>query len=154
MWRSKNRLPSGEAIPLAGRLAALADVFDRRSIRQLIRTAEILDNDRIRVDDGEPVAAGSVKYLHSMFLMRRQAKGLFTLDTKSGHPNHYLVCTVTGVAPYVSMARTLAWEAERGTLPGIRLVVLHAASRSWELAYHDELTHLAQTFPWIETSPW
>ena len=87
------------------------------------------------------------------FRMRRQAKGLFTLDTKSGHPNHYLVCTVTGVAPYVSMARTLAWEAERGTLPGIRLVVLHAASRSWELAYHDELTHLAQTFPWIAYIP-
>jgi hypothetical protein len=51
-----------------------ADVFDRRSIRQLIRTAEILENDRIRVDDGEPVAAGSVKYLHSMFLMRREAR--------------------------------------------------------------------------------
>jgi hypothetical protein len=51
-----------------------ADVFDRRSIRQLIRTAEILENNRIRVDDGEPVAAGSVKYLHSMFLMRREAR--------------------------------------------------------------------------------
>ena len=51
-----------------------ADVFDRRSIRQLIRTAEVLENDRIRVDDGEPVAAGSVKYLHSMFLMRREAR--------------------------------------------------------------------------------
>ncbi len=50
------------------------DVFDRRSIRQLIRTAEILENDRIRVDDGEPVTAGSVKILHSMFLMRREAR--------------------------------------------------------------------------------
>src|SRR6266581_4361480 len=45
-------------------------------------------------------------------LMRRQAKGLFTLDAKSGHTRHYLVSTVTGVAPYVSMARTLAQEAE------------------------------------------
>jgi hypothetical protein len=51
-----------------------ADVFDRRSIRQLIRTAEILEHDRIRVDEGEPVAAGSVSYLKSMFLMRREAR--------------------------------------------------------------------------------
>ena len=51
-----------------------ADVFDRRSIRQLIRTAEVLENDRIRIDDGEPVTAGSVKFLHSMFLMRREAR--------------------------------------------------------------------------------
>src|SRR5207245_2843582 len=47
-------------------------------------------------------------------LVRKQAKGLFVLDGKSGHRQHYLVSTVTGVAPYVSMARTLALEAEGG----------------------------------------
>jgi hypothetical protein len=51
-----------------------ADVFDRRSIRQLIRTAEILENDRIRIDEGELLPAGSVPYLKSMFLMRREAR--------------------------------------------------------------------------------
>jgi hypothetical protein len=51
-----------------------ADVFDRRSLRQLIRTAEILEHDRIRIDEGGPVAAGSVPYLKSMFLMRREAR--------------------------------------------------------------------------------
>ena len=40
-------------------------------------------------------------------LMRKAAKGLFTLDTKSGRTNHLLVCTVTGVAPFVSYVRTL-----------------------------------------------
>jgi predicted Zn finger-like uncharacterized protein len=51
-----------------------ADVFDRRSIRQLIRTAEILENDRIRIDEGELLPAGSVPYLKSMFLMRRESR--------------------------------------------------------------------------------
>jgi len=87
------------------------------------------------------------------FLMRRQAKGLFTLDSKSGHPQHYLVCTVTGIAPYVSMVRTLALEADKGTPVAIRLVVLQAASRSWELVYHDEFTRLAKAHPWLEYIP-
>ena len=64
--------------------------------------------------------------------MRRQAKGLFTLDAKSGHTHHYLVSTVTGVAPYVSMARTLAQEAEAGKPVSQELVMLQAASRSWD----------------------
>jgi ferredoxin/flavodoxin---NADP+ reductase len=87
------------------------------------------------------------------FLMRRQAKGLFTLDTKSGHANHYMVSTVTGVAPFVSMARTEAREAEKGTPPGGRMVLLQAASRSWELAYDEELRRLAASSPWLEYIP-
>ena len=30
-------------------------------------------------------------------LMRKKAKGIFALDTVSGHTKHYLICTVTGV---------------------------------------------------------
>jgi len=40
-------------------------------------------------------------------LMRKVAKGRFTLDTNSGRTNHLLVCTVTGIAPFVSYVRTL-----------------------------------------------
>jgi len=87
------------------------------------------------------------------FLMRRQAKGLFTLDTKSGHPHHYLVCTVTGIAPYVSMVRSLVLEAAKGTPVAVRLVVLQAASRSWELVYHDEFSRLAQAHAWLDYIP-
>jgi ferredoxin--NADP+ reductase len=49
-------------------------------------------------------------------LMRKSSKGLFTLDQKSGRTNHFLVSTVTGVAPFVSYVRTLyrAWKV--GTL--------------------------------------
>ncbi|MGB0036753.1 MAG: FAD-binding oxidoreductase [Candidatus Acidiferrales bacterium] len=39
--------------------------------------------------------------------LRKAAKGLFTLDTKSGHKNHLLLCTVTGIAPFISFARSL-----------------------------------------------
>lgn len=87
------------------------------------------------------------------FLMRRQAKGLFTLDMKSGHANHFMVSTVTGVAPFVSMARTLAREAEKAGPPGIRLVMIQAASRSWELTYNEELSGLARDSNWLEYIP-
>jgi len=86
-------------------------------------------------------------------LMRRNAKGSFTLDGRSGRKQHLLVCTVTGVAPYVSIARALAREARLGNHLGARLVVLQAASRSWEFAYRDELEALAQEFPWFNYIP-
>jgi ferredoxin--NADP+ reductase len=85
--------------------------------------------------------------------MRRQAKGLFTMDSKSGHKHHYLVSTVTGVAPFVSMARTLARESQEGRVPAALLVLLQAASRSWEFAYHDELEALAKRFDWLRYIP-
>ncbi len=91
--------------------------------------------------------------------MRRQAKGLFQLDTKSGHKQHFLVCTVTGVAPYVSMARTLAREKQKGNPSDVRLVLLQSASRSWEFAYDRELASLSSPdsgFQYISTisRPW
>ena len=96
--------------------------------------------------------------LHKMqvgdsLLMRRQAKGLFTLDGKSGHQRHYLVCTVTGVAPYISMVRTLARQAQEGRPPDVQLVVLQAASRSWEFAYREELDALSQRHNWLRYIP-
>lgn len=86
-------------------------------------------------------------------LMRRQAKGLFTLDGKSGHKQHYLVSTVTGVAPYVSIARTMARQANLGNPLDYRLVVLQAASRSWEFAYRQELVALSERHAWLEYIP-
>lgn len=87
-------------------------------------------------------------------LMRRQSKGRFTLDEKSGHTHHFLVATVTGVAPYVSMVRTLARAEAEGKFPaGFRLAILEAASRSWEFGYHDELADLARKHSWLTFIP-
>lgn len=86
-------------------------------------------------------------------LMRKVSKGRFTLDGASGHKQHFLVATVTGVAPYVSMARTAAREASEGKPVDSRLVVLQSASRSWEFAYLQELQGLAESQPWFEYIP-
>jgi len=47
------------------------DVYDRRAIRNLIRTGEVREGDGIRVDGGEPVLAGDLPYLKSLFNLRR-----------------------------------------------------------------------------------
>lgn len=47
------------------------DAYDRRSVRNLIRTGEILEGDRVRVDNGEPVMAGDLSYLRSLFSLRK-----------------------------------------------------------------------------------
>lgn len=86
--------------------------------------------------------------------MRKTAKGRFNLDTKSGHKKHYLVSTVTGVAPYCSMVRTLYRDWKEGKFPeGHKLYVLQGASRSWELGYREELERIAAEAPWLEYIP-
>jgi hypothetical protein len=44
-----------------------SDVFDRRGIRNLIRTGEVVETDRIRVNTSAPVPAGDLPYLRSLF---------------------------------------------------------------------------------------
>src|ERR1700685_3565320 len=71
-------------------------------------------------------------------LMRKSAKGLFTLDSKTGRTNHLLICTVTGVAPFVSYIRTLYKDWKEAKFGGEhKLFLLNGASRSWEFGYHD-----------------
>ena len=86
-------------------------------------------------------------------VMRRQSKGLFTLDAKTGHRRHYLLSTVTGVAPYVSMVRSLARAEQQGRKVEDELVVIQAASRSWEFAYREELEALARPMSWLTYLP-
>jgi len=92
-------------------------------------------------------------------LMRKRAKGIFLLDSASGHAHHYLVCTVTGIAPFVSMVRTRLRDSQAGPLDSARLVILHGASRSTEFAYREELASVARTAPWLQyigsvSRPW
>ena len=85
--------------------------------------------------------------------LRRAAKGRFLLDRASGHPNHFLVATVTGVAPYVSMARDLVAREAGGEAIPYHLCVLQAASLSGEFGYFDELTALSQAHAWLTYIP-
>jgi hypothetical protein len=51
-----------------------SDIFDRRAIRNLIRTGEIVETDRIRVGDAQPVIASDLPYLKSLFSLARAQK--------------------------------------------------------------------------------
>jgi ferredoxin--NADP+ reductase len=91
--------------------------------------------------------------------MRDKVVGRFVLDTDRSH--HVMAATVTGVAPYVSIARAQMEALENGELDAPhRFLVLHGGSRSWELGtYRDELSRLAERVDWLEyvatvSRPW
>ena len=86
----------------------------------------------------------------ALLCMRRVPKGRFTLDQKSGRKNHLLLCTVTGIAPFVSYIRTLAKEWREGSFDGgHRLFAINAASRSWEFGYREEFEKASASVPWL-----
>jgi ferredoxin--NADP+ reductase len=71
-----------------------------------------------------------------------KASGVFTLDRVAPGKAVLLIATGTGLAPYMSMLRTmLIHEAQR------RFVVLHGARHSWDLGYRGELESLARIRP-------
>jgi len=71
-----------------------------------------------------------------------KATGLFTLDRVPPEKGAVLIATGTGLAPYLSMLRTmLVSETKR------RFVVLHGARFSWDLGYRGELETLARLRP-------
>jgi ferredoxin/flavodoxin---NADP+ reductase len=87
-------------------------------------------------------------------LMRKIAKGKFSLDTQSGRTNHLLISTVTGVAPFVSYVRTLAKDWKEGRFDGThKLYLLNGASRPWEFGYREELTQFGAELPWFKYVP-
>lgn len=68
-----------------------------------------------------------------------KASGLFTLDRVAPGKAVVLIATGTGLAPYVSMLRTmLIADTVR------KFVVLHGARCSWDLGYRGELESLAR----------
>jgi len=85
--------------------------------------------------------------------MREKLVGRFVLDTD--YRQHVMVATVTGVGPYISIARHQIQALESGILESPhQLLILHGASRSWELGtYHDELVALSDQFDWLEYVP-
>jgi ferredoxin--NADP+ reductase len=85
--------------------------------------------------------------------LRRAAKGRFLYDNASGRRHQFMVATVTGVAPYVSMLRDLAARASEGQRRPHQIVLLQAASVSSELGYREELETYAWTYEWFEYVP-
>jgi len=71
-----------------------------------------------------------------------KASGIFTLDKVAPEKAVVLIATGTGLAPYVSMLRTLLVNDSQR-----RFVVLHGARYSWDLGYRGELESLARLRP-------
>jgi ferredoxin--NADP+ reductase len=71
-----------------------------------------------------------------------KASGVFTLDRVAPEKAVVLIATGTGLAPYISMLRTmLVNDGQR------RFVVLHGARYSYDLGYRGELESLARLRP-------
>jgi ferredoxin--NADP+ reductase len=78
----------------------------------------------------------------SRLFLGPKASGVFTLDRVPAFKSVILVATGTGLAPYISMLRTmLVNDTHR------RFVVLHGARYSWDLGYRGELESLARLRP-------
>jgi ferredoxin--NADP+ reductase len=86
--------------------------------------------------------------------LRKSARGAFMLDLAEGHANHFLIGTVTGVAPYISYIRSLNHNgaSSQGSAPP-KLFLLEGASRSWELGYSEEIERVVRTVPWLTYVP-
>jgi ferredoxin--NADP+ reductase len=83
----------------------------------------------------------ALKHGHRVFLGPK-ASGIFTLDKVAPEKAVVLIATGTGLAPYVSMLRTLLVnDGQR------KFVVLHGARYSWDLGYCGELESLARLRP-------
>jgi ferredoxin/flavodoxin---NADP+ reductase len=77
-----------------------------------------------------------------------KASGVFTLDRVPPARAIVLIATGTGLAPYISMLRTmLVSETQR------RFVVLHGARFGWDLGYRAELESLARLRPNLNYIP-
>ena len=66
-----------------------------------------------------------------------RAKGRFFFE--ENFKRHFMVCTVTGVAPFLSMIR---YKLKEGELHSHRIVVFQGASYQYEFGYFDELSEL------------
>ena len=73
--------------------------------------------------------------------IRPRAKGIFLLDEKVHH--HFMLATVTGVAPFVSMVRQYLYDGRDGH----QFYLLLGASYADELTYDGELSGLAGQHP-------
>lgn len=87
-------------------------------------------------------------------LMRPRPKGRFFLDLDSQRTHHLFLCTVTGIAPFASMVRSLARRpAALPLADGFRILCVHGGSRSAELGYDAELAALDEQFGWFTYVP-
>jgi ferredoxin--NADP+ reductase len=95
-------------------------------------------------------------------VVKNKIIGTFVLQEKSGFKNHIMASTVTGAGPSISIARAQKYALDHGhrsAQEAHHLLVVHGASRSWELgSYNEEMTELAKegwmTYVPTVSRPW
>jgi ferredoxin--NADP+ reductase len=75
-------------------------------------------------------------------VVRRRAKGLFLRDAPLLDQPHLFVATVTGIAPFVSMLRTLASRVRSREWRPTPIITLQGPARPDEFGYAEELVAL------------
>lgn len=107
-----------------------------------------------RVPDGELSAPLFDLGEGAELIVRRRCKGLFLKEAPVEGQPHLLAATVTGIAPFVSIVRTLKRRADSGEwTPDHPVTVIQSASRASELGYADELNDLASRLDWLTYVP-
>lgn len=86
-------------------------------------------------------------------LVGEKAAGTFYLDRKTGLTSHLMLCTVTGIAPFVSMIRAHQYELGRGLHNEIRFAMIHAASYLREIDYYREEMAMIARQGWFHYVP-
>ena len=82
--------------------------------------------------------------------IRKMPKGRFLHETAVDPADHLMLSTVTGIAPFLSLVRSLAKDWNEGRFKGDRrLFLIQGASRSVELGYREELERFARDLPWL-----
>jgi ferredoxin--NADP+ reductase len=152
---------SGQFTYLAGQYATIGVELDGKRLERAYSLCSSPYQDALEFFV-ERVPGGELSpLLHAMdkgapLLLRRFAKGRFTLDLKSGRRKHLLLATVTGVAPFVSYLRTVHadWKKGGSPMPGDhRFYCVHGASRAHEFGYRSELVGYAAGAPWFKYVP-
>jgi ferredoxin--NADP+ reductase len=85
--------------------------------------------------------------------IRKMPKGRFLREV-GDVADHLMLSTVTGIAPFLSLVRTLAKDWDEGRFKGERrLFLIQGASRSVELGYREELEAFGHRLPWLTYVP-
>ena len=107
------------------------------------------------VPEGELTPRLWALQLEDEVLIREKIVGRFTQEPPEAYARHLMLATVTGIAPFLSMARSQQHALTHGELQTpARFVILHGASYTHELGvYHNELVALARDADWLTYIP-
>jgi ferredoxin/flavodoxin---NADP+ reductase len=154
------RVDPGDRFPFtAGQYATLGVAGPARMIERAYSIASSPHEDQLEffvelVPDGELTPLLYRLKVGDTVSVRRAAKGKFLADMTAAPTDHLFLCTVTGVAPFLSLVRTLARDWREGAFKGDqRLFLIQGASRSSEFGYRDEIERFARELPWLTYVP-